>query len=290
MFDALTDPLQFAFMQRAFLAAGLAAIVCAVVGTFVVLKGLAFMGDAVAHSSLAGMAAAYVMGGSILWGALAWVIPASLVITYISRRANILLDTSIGIIYVGGFSLGVIIMGRASNYTVDLFSFLFGNVLGASWNEIIIIGTVTGVVLTLVLLLYKELLFTSYDASMAAVSGVPVRLVQYLIPLLIGVTTVVALKTVGIVLVLALLVIPAATARLLANRLPTIMATSVVAALATTIVGLYLSYHLDLASGPTIVLVATGLFVLVLIFSPSRGLTRHWRRHMDATATSGYPG
>lgn len=272
-------------MQRAFLAASLAAVVCAAVGTFVVLKGLAFMGDAVAHSSLAGMALVYALGGSILLGALAWVVPASLVITYVSRRANVMLDTSIGIIYAGGFALGIIILSQVSNYTVDLFGFLFGNVLGATWGDIIIIGAVAAAVLLVMAILYKELIFTSYDSTMAEVSGVPVRLVQYLMPLLIGVTTVVALKTVGIVLVLALLVTPAATARLLVRRLPLMMATSVLVALAATVVGLYLSFHLDLASGPTIVLVATGIFALALVVSPSRGVV--WRRRSrEAISTS----
>jgi len=251
----------------------------------VVLKGLAFMGDAVAHSSLAGMASAYALGGSILLGALAWVVPASLVITYVSRRANVMLDTSIGIIYAGGFALGIIILSQVSNYTVDLFGFLFGNVLGATWGDIIIIGAVAAAVLLVMAILYKELIFTSYDSTMAEVSGVPVRLVQYLMPLLIGVTTVVALKTVGIVLVLALLVTPAATARLLVRRLPLMMATSVLVALAATVVGLYLSFHLDLASGPTIVLVATGIFALALVVSPSRGVV--WRRRSrEAISTS----
>ncbi len=285
MFDLLTEPLEFAFMQRAFLAASLAAVVCAAVGTFVVLKGLAFMGDAVAHSSLAGMALVYALGGSILLGALAWVVPASLVITYVSRRANVMLDTSIGIIYAGGFALGIIILSQVSNYTVDLFGFLFGNVLGATWGDITIIGAVAAAVLLVMLVLYKELLFTSYDSTMAEVSGVPVRLVQYLMPLLIGVTTVVALKTVGIVLVLALLVTPAATARLLVRRLPLMMATSVLVALAATVVGLYLSFHLDLASGPTIVLVATGIFALALVVSPSRGVV--WRRRSREAISTG---
>lgn len=285
MFDLLTEPLEFAFMQRAFLAASLAAVVCAAVGTFVVLKGLAFMGDAVAHSSLAGMALVYALGGSILLGALAWVVPASLVITYVSRRANVMLDTSIGIIYAGGFALGIIILSQVSNYTVDLFGFLFGNVLGATWGDIIIIGAVAAAVLLVMAILYKELIFTSYDSTMAEVSGVPVRLVQYLMPLLIGVTTVVALKTVGIVLVLALLVTPAATARLLVRRLPLMMATSVLVALAATVVGLYLSFHLDLASGPTIVLVATGIFALALVVSPSRGVV--WRRRSREVISTG---
>ena len=278
MIDFFTDPFEFGFMQRAFLAAALAGVVCAVVGTFVVLKGLAFMGDAVAHSSLTGIATAYVLGGSVFWGALGWALPASVAITYISRRARIRLDASVGIIYAGGFALGIIIVSRASNYTADLFSFLFGNVLGASWTDVLTIGLVAGAVLLVVVLLYKELLFSSYDATMAAASGVPVRLMQYLLPVLVGVTTVAALKTVGIVLVLALLVTPAATAGLLARRLPGIIVTAVVLSQAEVVTGLYLSFHLDLPSGPTIALVTTGAFLVAMVLSPSGGLIGHRRR------------
>ena len=275
--DPLTDPFQYAFMQRAIIAAALAAVACAVVGTFVVLRGLAFMGDAVAHSSLTGIAVAYVFGGSVFWGALGWALPASIAITYISRRANIKLDTSVGIIYAGGMALGIIVISRVNNYAPDLLSFLFGNVLGVSWNEVLLIGVVAGVVLVVIGLFYKELLFSSYDATMAAASGIPVRLMQYVLPVLVGVTTVAALKTVGIVLVLALLVTPPATAGLLARRLPGIIAMSIVVSLTATILGLYLSYYLDLPTGPSIVIVATGLFLLALILSPSKGLVRYWR-------------
>ena len=278
MIDALTDPFQYTFMQRALVAAALAAVACAVVGTFVVLRGLAFMGDAVAHSSLTGIATAYILGGSVFWGAFGWAVPASMAITYVSRRAHIRLDTSVGIIYAGGFALGIIIASRASNYTADLFSFLFGNVLGVSWSEVLLIGVVAGIVLLVIALFYKELLFTSYDETMAAASGVPVRLMQYLLPVLVGITTVAALKTVGIVLVLALLVTPPATAGLLARRLPGIIAISVVVALVSLVMGLYLSFHLDLPSGPSIVIVTTGLFLLALLLSPSKGLVAHWRR------------
>lgn len=278
LIEALTEPWEFAFMQRAFLAAGLAAVVCAVVGTFVVLKGLAFMGDAVAHSSLTGMAVAFLFGGNVFWGALAWAVPASLVITLISRRANLRLDTAIGIIFAGGFALGIILISRAPGYTANLFSFLFGNVLGASWSEVALIGGIAGGILLVMLAFYKELLFTSYDTTVAAASGIPVRFVQYLLPLLVGVTTVAALKAVGIVLVLALLVTPAATGTLLARRLSRIMASSVVVALVSTVTGLYLSFYLDLPSGPSIVMVATGLFGLALLFSPGKGLAWRWRR------------
>ena len=276
MIDVLIDPLEFPFMQRAFLAAGFAAVVCAVVGTFVVLKGLAFMGDAVAHSSLAGMSVAYFLGGNIFWGALGWAVPASLLITFISRKANLRLDASIGIIFASGFALGIILMSRVTGYAADLFGLLFGNVLGISWSEVALIGGIAAAVSLVVAAFYKELLFTSYDATMSAASGIPVRFMQYLLPVLVGVTTVASLKAVGIVLVLALLVTPAATAMLLARRMPSIMAVSVAAGLLATVLGLYLSFYADLPSGPSIVLVATGLFLMALLFSPVKGIL--WRR------------
>ena len=174
--------------------------------------------------------------------------------------------------------MGLIVASTVSGYTADLFGFLFGNVLGVSWTDVYIIATFAGVVVAAVGLFYKELLFSTYDATMAAVSGVPVRLMQYLLPVLVGITTVAALKTVGIVLVLALLVTPPATAGLLARRLPAMMASSVLVALAAVVIGLHLSYHLNLPSGPSIVMVATGLFVLALVISPSKGLVGYWRR------------
>ena len=277
MIDVLIEPLEFPFMQRAFLAAGFAAVVCALVGSFVVLKGLAFMGDAVAHSSLAGMSVAYFLGGNIFWGALGWAIPASLLITFISRRANLRLDASIGIIFASGFALGIILMSRVTGYAADLFGLLFGNVLGISWAEVALIGGIAAAVSFVIAAFYKELLFTSYDATMSAASGIPVRFMQYLLPVLVGVTTVASLKAVGIVLVLALLVTPSATAMLLARRMPSIMAYSVAEGLIATVLGLYLSFYADLPSGPSIVLVATGLFLLALLFSPIKGIL--WRRN-----------
>jgi ABC-type Mn2+/Zn2+ transport system permease subunit len=277
LIDVLIEPLEFPFMQRAFLAAGFAAVVCALVGSFVVLKGLAFMGDAVAHSSLAGMSVAYFLGGNIFWGALGWAIPASLLITFISRRANLRLDASIGIIFASGFALGIILMSRVTGYAADLFGLLFGNVLGISWAEVALIGGIAAAVSLVIAAFYKELLFTSYDATMSAASGIPVRFMQYLLPVLVGVTTVTSLKAVGIVLVLALLVTPSATAMLLARRMPSIMAYSVAVGLIATVLGLYLSFYADLPSGPSIVLVATGLFLLALLFSPIKGIL--WRRN-----------
>ena len=287
MIDWLVEPLEFAFMQRAFVAAGVAAIVCAVVGTFVVLKGMAFMGDAVAHSSLAGMSVAYFFGGNIFWGAFAWAVPASLAITSISRRTNLRLDTSIGIIFASGFAVGIILMSRVTNYTADLFGFLLGNVLGVSWGEVALIGGIATGVLLAVLAFYKELLYTSYDATMSAASGIPVRFIQYLLPVLVGITTVVSLKAVGIILVLALLVTPSATGSLLARRVPGIMAYSVAVAILATIIGLYVSFHADLPSGPSIVVVSTGLFLLALLFSSSK--VARWRRPWPLSTVDEFP-
>ena len=163
-------------------------------------------------------------------------------------------------------------MSQVNNYTADLFGLLFGNVLGVSWGEILLIGLVAGGVLLVIAAFYKELLFTAYDATMSAASGIPVRFIQYLLPVLVGVTTVASLKAVGIVLVLALLVTPAATAALVARRLPGIMAFSVLTGLISTVAGLYLSFHADLPTGPSIVVVASGLFLVAMIFSPSKGL------------------
>ena len=277
MLEVITGPLEFAFMQRALLAAACAGLVCAVVGAFVVLRGMAFMGDAIAHSSLSGMSVAYFFGGSVFWGAFAWAVPASLVITLISRRANLRLDTAIGVIFAGGFALGMILISRVTGYTADLFGLLFGNVLGASWHEVFLIGSLAAVVLLVMVAFYKELLFTAYDANMAEASGIPVRFMQYLLPVLVGVTTVVSLKAVGIVLVLALLVTPAATATLLARRLPQIMLVSAIIALLSTVIGLYLSYYANLPTGPAIVLISTGCFVLALGVAPAKGLIRRWR-------------
>ena len=262
-------------MQRALLASALAALACAGVGAFVVFRGMGFLADSVAHSSLTGMAVAFLWGGNLFWGALAWVVPASLAISWISRRRVLRLDTAVGIIFVTGFALGLILMSRVSNFTAPLFDLLFGNVLGVSWSEVLLIGVVAGVVLAVIGLLFKELTFVSYDPTMAASAGIPVRFLEYLLPVLVGVTTVASLKVVGLLLVLALLITPAATAALLTRRLPHIMMVGLAVALLATLGGLYLSYYLDLPTGPSMAMIASGMFMLTLLFAPGRGVV--WR-------------
>jgi manganese/iron transport system permease protein len=268
----LREPFQFAFMQRALLATFMVSVVSACIGTFVVLKGLAFIGDALAHASFAGVATAFVLGGNIYLGAVVAVLVTALAIALVGSRARVSFDTAIGILFVGAFALGILIVSRQANYTVDLFSFVFGNVLGVGRDDLLLIALMGLVVVTMVAFFYRQLLFTAYDPTMAAASGVPVGLVQYGLLAMLGVSTVVALKAVGIVLVVAMLVTPAATASLLVRRVHYIMALGAVVGAVSSVVGLYVSYYADVASGAAIVLTATVLFLLAFLLSPRRGL------------------
>jgi ABC-type Mn2+/Zn2+ transport system permease subunit len=272
LWQFLREPFELAFMQRALMATLMVSIVSACIGTFVVLKGLAFIGDALAHASFAGVATAFVLGGNIYLGAVVAALITALAIAFIGSRARVSFDTAIGILFVGAFALGILIVSRQANYTVDLFSFVFGNVLGVGRDDLLLIAVMGLVVLTMVVLFYRHLLFTAYDPTMAAASGVPVGLVQYGLLALLGVSTVVALKAVGIVLVVAMLVTPAATASLLVRRVHHIMGLGAVVGAVSSLVGLYVSYYAEVASGAAIVLTATFFFLLAFLFSPRRGL------------------
>jgi manganese/iron transport system permease protein len=267
----LTDPWASEFMVRSLLALTMVSIVCAVMGSFVVVKGMAFIGDALAHASFGGVAAAFVLGGSIYLGAAVAAILTSLGIVFVSRRAGLRFDTAIGVLFVGAFALGILIISRQEGYIVDLFSFVFGNVLGVGRDDLLLIAVVGAGVLVLVAVFYKELLFTAYDPSMAAAAGLPVATMQYGLLGLIALTIVIALKAVGIVLVVAMLVTPAATAQLLVRRLHLMMAVGACVGVVSSLVGLYLSYHADVAASAAVVLTATVLFLLAFLFSPRQG-------------------
>jgi len=268
----LTDPWASEFMVRSLLALIMVSVVCAVMGSFVVVKGMAFIGDALAHASFGGVAAAFVLGGSIYLGAAVAAILTSLGIVFVSRRAGLRFDTAIGVLFVGAFALGILIVSRQEGYIVDLFSFVFGNVLGVGRDDLLLIAAVGAAVLVLVAVFYKELLFTAYDPSMAAAAGLPVAAMQYGLLGLIALTIVISLKAVGIVLVVAMLVTPAATAQLLVQRLHLIMAVGACVGVLSSLVGLYLSYHADVAASAAVVLTATVLFLLTFLLSPRRGI------------------
>ena len=260
----LIDPFLFPFMQRALAATLIVGVLCAVVGAFVVWKGLSFVGDALAHASFAGVAIAFVAGQSIYLGAAIAAVVTSLTITFLSRTARISSDTAIGVLFAFAFSLGIVVISRVQNYTVDLFAYLFGNVLGVGTDDLLLISGAGGLVLLVIFLVYKELFFVAFDPVMAEASGLPVGLLQYLLLAMIGVTVVVAMRAVGIVLVVAMLVTPAATASLLTRRFHRIMLLGALLSALASVLGLYLSFYGNVASGGAIVLVSTTIFLLVL--------------------------
>jgi ABC-type Mn2+/Zn2+ transport system permease subunit len=284
----LTDPWASEFMVRSLLALIMVSVVCAVIGSFVVVKGMAFIGDALAHASFGGVAAAFVLGGSVYLGAAVAAILTSLGIVFVSRRAGLRFDTAIGVLFVGAFALGILIVSRQEGYIVDLFSFVFGNVLGVGQDDLLLIAVIGAAVLVLVAAFYKELLFTAYDPAMAAAAGLPVAAIQYGLLGLIALTIVIALKAVGIVLVVAMLVTPAATAQLLVRRLHLIMAVGAGVGVMSSVVGLYLSYHADVAASAAVVLTATVLFMVTFLLSPRRGLLGLRRPSILTEAGEGY--
>ena len=270
------DPLEFEFMRRALLAVVLVGVVSAVVGAFVVVRGMAFIGDALAHASFAGVAGAFALGVSIYLGAIVAAVATALGIGFISQRGRLRFDTTIGVLFAGAFALGIVIVSRQENYTADLFSFVFGSVFGVSWGELQVMAVLGAIVIALVALFYKELLFISYDSTVAAATGVPTRLIEYGLLAIIAVSTVVALQAVGIVLVIAMLVTPAATASLLVRRLHYMIYLGVAFAVASAVIGLYVSYYGEVASGASIVLTATAFFTAALLFAPRRGMLARW--------------
>src|SRR3990170_8838208 len=177
--DFLREPWTFEFMRRALLAAIVVSAVAAVIGSFVILKGMAFIGDALPHASVGGVAVAFVLDANLDLGAAITAVPPAILIGFVSRRGLIKYDTAIGILFVGAFAAGILIISRQNNYTPDLFSFVFGNVLGVSWNDVWTTAALSAIILLLVLLFYKEILFVAYDPSMAAASGLPVAAIQY---------------------------------------------------------------------------------------------------------------
>ncbi len=260
--DPLWEPWRWEFMQRALLAACLASTVAAVVGCYVVLRGMAFLGDAIPHATFSGVAAAFLLGGSLYLGGIAAALVTALLIGLLGRRGALKHDTAVGIVFVAAFALGILLASRRSTYTVDLFAFVFGNVLAVGWDDIWLMAGVGALVLAMIFLFWKELLIVSYDPTMASALGLPVELVHMGLLALVALTAVVALKAVGVVLVAALLVTPAATGQLLARSLSGMMVLAMLVGLASAVVGLYAAYYADVSPSAAIVLVATGLFAL----------------------------
>lgn len=274
--DWLLDPLQYALIQRALLAAVMTGIVCAVLGAYIVLRGMAFLGDALAHTILPGVVVAYLLGWPLAVGALVMGVLTALGIGFLTDQGMVKEDTAIGIIFAGSFVLGVALLSTAGNYSVDLTHFLFGNLLGVSGADLWVTLLLGTVVLAVIGLFYKEFLVISFDMTLAQTLRLPTTFLRYLLLVLLAVTIVVSLQVVGIALILAMLITPAATASLLTNRLLPLMAYAAVIGAFSAVMGVYVSYHLDVASGPAVVLVATAIFLLAFLLAPGRGFL--WRR------------
>lgn len=267
MVSWLLEPLAYAFMQRGFLAAVIVGVVCALVGCYIVLRGMAFFGDALAHAILPGLAAGYLVqggaGSGLFWWALGAAVLSSLGIGALSRAANLKQDTAIGIIFAGMFALGIAMISTIRNYALDLAHFLFGNVLGVSAADLWLNAALAALVILLIILLYKEFLVLSFDPLLASTLRLPARALEAVLLILIAVAIVISLQTVGVALVVAMLVTPAATASLVSKRLPRMMALAALIAAFSGMAGLYISYYWNVASGAAIVLVCTAIFGLV---------------------------
>jgi len=262
----LLTPLQYEFMQRGMIAALLVGIVCAVVGTYVVLRGMAFFGDALAHTILPGIALGYLVSGGarepLFWWALGTAVLAALGIGAITKNSRIREDTAIGIIFAGMFALGIALISTVRSYAVDLSHFLFGDVLSVSSQNLRLILIFGGLILLIVFAFYKEFTTLSFDPILATTLRLPVGMLNNLLLTLLAVTVAISLQTVGVALMVAMLVTPAATAYLLTHRLPVMMLLGSIIASLSGVIGLYLSFYLDIASGAAIVLTATVFFLI----------------------------
>ncbi len=267
MLGLILDPLAYPFMLRAMAAAIMVGIVCALVGTYVVLRGMAFLGDALAHTILPGVAIGYIVGGGargpLFWWGLGTAVLAALGIGAITRGARLKEDTAIGIIFAGMFALGVALISTMRSYAVDLAHFLFGDVLGVSASDLWLTGVLGALVALVIFMFYKEFLVMSFDPLLAATLRLPARWLEYLLLVLIAVTIVVSLQTVGVALMVAMLVTPAATAYLLTRRMWVMMLLAAAIASVSGVIGIYLSFYISVASGAAIVLTCTGIFGLV---------------------------
>ncbi len=275
LLNLFTEPLAYAFIQRGLLALIVVGGVSAVVGCFVVVRGMAFFGDALAHTILPGVALSYTasggnVGSNLFIGGLGAGIISALMIAYLTRNDRLKEDTAIAIVFVTMFALGIAIISTQGSYSVDLSHILFGSINGISQNDLIIMVAMSGIVLLIIALLYKEFIIISFDLSLAHALKLPVEGLRILLLILIAVTIVASLQAVGIALMLALLITPAATARLLVKRLHYMIMLSALIGILSGIAGFYVSFYLDVPSGASIVLTMSSIFAIVFFLQSIR--------------------
>jgi zinc transport system permease protein len=266
----MTEIFAYGFMQKALLAGLIVSIISSLLGVYVVLKRLSFIGVGISHSAFGGVALGFFLGLEPVGVALLFSLAAAWGIGWVSQKGQMHEDTAIGIFFAAAMALGIMLIGLSKGYTPDLFGYLFGSILSVTSQDLWLIGILGLLVLVLIFLFFKELLFLCFDEEVARAQGLPVRFLYFLLLSLMSATIVLSIKVVGIILVSALLVIPAASSHQLASRFRTMVLLSVGFGLISTMGGLVLSYYLNLASGATIVLLSTVIFFLCLTFSPKR--------------------
>lgn len=278
--DILLEPLRFAFMQRSLVVAVAVGILCAVIGSFLMVQRLSLLGDAISHSLLPGLAIAYSLGLNIYVGAFIAGMVSTVCISWIQQLTTLKEDTAMGIVLASFFAFGIILVTLIQQTVrIDLYHFLFGNILGVTQTDVRTVVAIAISVLAVVTLLFKEMLFYSFDPVGAQAAGLPVRWLHSGLMVLVALTLVASMKAVGVVLVLAMLITPAACAYLWVPRLHQVMLLGSGIGVFSSLVGLYLSYYVNIPSGPAIVVVSFGCFCLTLLFSPRQGiLKRFWPR------------
>jgi ABC-type Mn2+/Zn2+ transport system permease subunit len=267
----LLDPLGYQFMVRGLAAAVIVGFVCPILGTYVVLRGMAFLGDALAHIMLPGVVIAFLLGMPLSLGALVVGVLAALSIGALTRRRQIREDAAIGVVFAGAFALGIALLSLQRSYAVDLSHILFGNLLGVSDRDLWLAGSLGLLALIGVGAFYKEFLVLSFDPVLASTLRLPVGFLQNILLVLIALAIVASIQAVGVALVLAMLVTPASAAYLLVRRLPLMMALGAAIGALSAVIGLYLSFYWNVASGPAIVLVETAIFLIIFVLAPGRG-------------------
>ncbi|PWD52333.1 anchored repeat-type ABC transporter permease subunit [Serinibacter arcticus] len=285
----LTNPM-LSFLPKALLIAVMSSIICGVIGCHVVLRGMAFIGDAVAHAVFPGLAVAFVLQGSLVLGGMVAGVVTAVLVAVFSQNRRLKEDSVIGVFFAGAFALGIVIISRSPGYSGSLQSFLFGSITGIPDSDLYVVAIAGALLLLLVFLLHKEFVAVSLDREMARATGLPVFALDLTLYVMVTVAVVVSVQTIGNILVLALLVTPAATARLLTDRLGVMMALAPTIGGVCAIVGLYLSWSIDLPTGGTIVLTATSVFLLTWLLAPRHGLLGRYRSRGRSSGTRSADG
>lgn len=265
------DLLVYDFLQKALITSVMVGIISGIIGSFIVLRGMSLMGDAISHAVLPGVAISYMLGISYFYGAVVAGVLAAIGMGAISQNSRIKNDASIGIVFSAALALGIILITKAQSAT-DLTKILFGNVLHVRTSDMWLTAAISLLVIIVVVLFYKELLISTFDETMAEVYGLNTRAIHYGLMVMLTLVSVASLQTVGVILVVSMLITPASTAYLLTDRLSIMVVLSAIFGALSAVVGIYFSYIYDLPSGPVIAIAATLLFVLVMIFSPKEGL------------------